>query len=138
MATYNWPSSTSAIDPVTIEAGVLAALQAFFPSRQLGQIYHDAAAHNITASFTEAGGSGGGTIPTGTSQMQVSSIIGSPIQLGVGANAGAAVPVLNLVPGGGPVTIQFEFAASDKLWVLTLDGSTVSQGCFVVNFAGPA
>lgn len=131
-----WPPASGA-SQVEVEAAVLAALKAFFPGQEIGQIYHDAAVNNVTATYTEAGGTGGGSIPAGVNQMQVSSILGSPIQLAVGANAGAAVSTFNLVPGGGPVVVPFLYTAGDKLFVKTLDGATVSSGCFVVNFMGP-
>jgi hypothetical protein len=133
---FIWPPSGGGATQSQIEAAIGDALAAFFPIDPIGQIYHAAADDNIGTVFSEAGGTGDGTIPAGTKQIQVSSTVGKPLQLGIGANAGAAVAKWNLVAGGGPVTFPIQFTAADILCVRTLDGSTVSTGAFVVNFLG--
>lgn len=119
-----------------VEAAVLAALQSFFPTDVLDQIYHAAATTNITGSFVECGGTGQGSIPTGTKKIQVSSTVGQPLQFGIGANTGAAVAIFNIVAGGGPIEFPVQFATNDILCVLSLGSTPISTGNFVINFLG--
>lgn len=120
-----------------VQAAVIAALQAVFAtSIKTPPIFHNAALDNITGAFSEAGGVGNGSIPASTKKIQISSIIGKPIQIGIGANSGAAVASINLVSGGGPVYIDYSYTAGDKLFVKTLDASTVTSNNFVINFMG--
>jgi hypothetical protein len=134
MSQFFWPP-INGISQSVIEA----ALAAVFPTNLLGSPkYHDAGTTNIGPAYVEVSGVGNGDIPAGTKKIQVSSIIGVPLNFGIGANAGAAVSMFNLVPGGGPVYFEYTFVAGAKLFVLTLDGSNVSGAgeLFVVNFTG--
>lgn len=126
----------SGANAADIETAIVDALTTFFPTNVLGQIYHDSATNNITTAFSEVGGAGQGVIPTGTSQIQVSSIIGKPLQLGIGATSGGATATFNLVAGGGPITFPVTFTIGHEIYVRTLDGSTVSTNYFVINFLG--
>lgn len=128
--------SSSGTSPSDITAAIEAALAAFFSTDTIGVKFHNAVTNNITPAFAEVAGAGNGTIPAGTKQIQISSIVGKPIQLGFGANAGAAVAWVNLVAGGGPITMPIQFTAADIICVRTLDGSTVSTNYFVLNFLG--
>jgi hypothetical protein len=119
-----------------IEIAVLDALEAFFPTDVLGAVYHAAATTNIPSTFVEVGGAGQGTIPAGTKKIQVSSIIGTPLQFGNGANTAAAVALFDIVAGGGPIEFPVQFTAADILCVRTLDSSTVSENYFVINYLG--
>lgn len=134
MQYIRYPAATGAT-PAEIEAAIVAALDAVFPTNISGTpLYHDASANNINGTFSEVAASA--TIPANTKALQISSIIGKPLQIGIGANSGAAVAKIDLVAGGGPLTIPIQYATNDKLFVRTLDASTVSTNYFVVNFLG--
>lgn len=135
MQYFRLPQTNSTI--VNLQADIEAALAAFFPTNMLTDPkYHDASSTNIPATYVEVEGVGNGDIPAGTKKIQISSIVGNPLNFGIGANSGAAVSKLNLVSGGGPVYAEYTYVAGDKLFVLSLDGTTISTGSFVVNFLG--
>lgn len=137
MAQYIRFPSQGGANQAEVQAAVTAALRAVFATAiESPPVYHDAAIDNITASFTEAGGVGNEDIPAGTKKIQISSIVGAPIQFGIGANAGAATASLNLVSGGGPVYAEYTYVAGDKIFVKTLDGTTQNSGSFVINYFG--
>ncbi len=128
-----FPASTA-----TTSADIEVALIAVFPTNIVGiGLYNDAAAHNITASFTEVAGSA--AVPATTKRLQISSIIGNPIMISAAADSGAAAAStkqIALVAGGGPIYAEYTYVTGDKLFMKTLDGTTVSDGNFVINFLG--
>lgn len=97
-------------------------------------ILHDASSANIDGTYQALGGSG--VIPANTKKIFISSNLGAPISLGIGGTAGTIVKTVVLVPGQGGTALDYIYTAGQKIWIKTLDGSTLNSSYIAVNFTG--
>jgi hypothetical protein len=100
--------------------------------------FHDAALVNINGSAGAWVALGSGAAITVTvKQIQFSSTIGDPLEIGVGSAAGNAVQKFIINQGGGPVVIADTQASGDKLWIRSLSSSATTSGYLTLNLVGP-
>ncbi len=100
--------------------------------------FHYAASQNINGSAGAWVALGSGAAIASTiKQIQYSSTLGLPVEIGVGANAGASVQKFVINQGGGPVVITDAQNVGDKLWIRSLSTSAITSGYLTVSLVGP-
>lgn len=104
-------------------------------------VIHNAGTTTIypNPTFVELGGNGFGAIPTDTKILTISSTIGYPLVVSVATSAPAASASQNqimLVPGAGPLTIDYVSSAGDTLYVATGTSATATSNYLTVNYQG--
>lgn len=105
------------------------------PNYVSGNRYHNAASTNINASsgaWVELGEATG--LDKTYYGIEISSTIGSGLEIGYGLTAGGVTRLFVLSPGGGPSMFRIKpLAKGTILWVRSLEASAVSAGALYVN-----
>lgn len=140
MSFFYWPPNSGGATPSQIQAAITAALDAKFSSNILSQDIHDATA----APINDSGGAfiafgAAVTIPVATKEVQISSNLGEPVEVSFAANVGgAAASALKvyLVQGGAPGRVPFIPGSSNKAFIRSLSGNSITDGYITMNFYG--
>lgn len=78
---------------------------------------------------------GGAALSNDIKQLQVTSTMGQPLEIGIGASAGAAQRKFILNRGDGPVLVKINLDDGEELWVRSLDAA-VTSGELTINLLG--
>ena len=78
---------------------------------------------------------GGAALANDIKSLQVTSTMGQPLEIGVGASAGAAQRKFILNRGDGPVSLKINLDSTEELWVRSLDAA-VTSGEITINLLG--
>jgi len=95
--------------------------------------FQDTSTQNITSSYSALGA--GAALTADCYSININCTFGAPIDIGVGASSGTAVRKF-LINQGAQTNLNLIIPSGSKLWVKTLDGSTVSAGFITVNYMG--
>lgn len=99
--------------------------------------FHQGSVTNINGSagaFVALGG--GAALSNDIKQIHITTTMGEPLEIGVGASAGAAQRKFIVNRGEGPLVLKINLDSGDELWVRSLTTSGVTSGEIVLNLLG--
>lgn len=100
--------------------------------------FHYAASQNINGSAGAWVALGSGAAVTvSVKQVQYSSTLGEPVEIGSGSGAASVTQRFIINQGGGPELMNQLFSSGTLLWVRSLSTSAISSGYLTVNLVGP-
>lgn len=130
------------IDPASIAAGIVAGLPLVIPTDTLMTRKHDAFILNIPA----AGGTPveirlddsnvGIALTAAVKAMEFSCTLPEPVEILVGASAGAAVRKFIASAGDSSVTVSCIIASGQHIYLRSLDANAVTAGVLTLNLLG--
>lgn len=99
--------------------------------------FHQGSVTNINGSAGAWVALGGGAaLANDIKQIHMTTTMGEPLEIGVGASAGAAQRKFIVNRGEGPLVLKINLDSGDELWVRSLTTNGVTSGEIVVNLLG--
>lgn len=141
MATNVSVPASSLTQPAAQQA-VEDALGAALADDVVESRHHDCSVLNIPSSATDPveinidNSTVGAALGSAVKKIHASATFGAPIEILIGATAGAAVRKFVMNLGEGPLVIECSIASGSKLWVRNLNAAAVTSGVLTLNLLG--